>query len=58
MNEAAKAYWQKWHESVGFDTDDDDDYIPEMPPLWRHAFACGVAWAATPDGEEKLPMEA
>ena len=44
MSPAQKA-WHDWHESAGFDPDDDDDYIPEMPPLWRIAFSAGVQWA-------------
>jgi len=43
---AAEKAWLKWHESVGFDTDDDDDYVPKMSPLWRIAFEAGVEWEA------------
>ena len=47
---AAEQAWLKWHEDTGFDTDDDDDYIPTMSPLWRIAFTAGAEWQAK--GEE------
>ena len=43
--EAALAAWEEWHESAGFDPDDDDDYIPEMSVQWWIAFSAGVRWA-------------
>ena len=45
MTSPAQKAWHDWHESAGFDPDDDDDYIPEMPPLWRIAFSAGAQWA-------------
>lgn len=50
MTKAAEKAWDDWHASVGFD--DDDDYIPTMPPLWRVAFAHGAIWATEAKGEK------
>lgn len=44
LRNAAETAWQEWHDSVGFAPDEDDNYIPEMSPLWHLAFRTGVQW--------------
>jgi len=44
IHDAADSAWLEWHEAAGFDTSDDDDYIPAVSLLWRRAFLAGARW--------------